>query len=251
MPFAEIRTGARLHYLDTGGDKTPVILIHGLLGIPEIDFARLIDWLKPDYRVIAPSLRGFGHSTPKPRIFPYDFYQRDAADVVAFMDALEIPRAHLMGYSDGGEVALLAAGTATDRFLTVAVWGSVGYYGPAMRPVIQTYYPGDWISKRDLEAHHITNPAAFILGWVQAVKRIIDSGGDLSLSLADKITVPLLLMLGEQDRLNPAEYGQRFVDRAPNGRFVVFPGVGHPVHIQGWDEFRKIVRDFISATKNA
>lgn len=245
MPLIDLATGARFHYLDTGGHLPAVIVIHGLLGIPEKDFARLIDWLKPDYRVLAPSLRGFGESTPKPRVFPYDFYQRDAADVLAFMDALKIERAHLMGYSDGGEVALLAAGSAPERFLSAVVWGAVGYYGPAMRPVIQTYYPGDWITPEARAVHGITNPAAFILGWVQAVKRIIDSGGDLSLSLADKMTMPLLVMLGDQDRLNPVAYGQQLVARTPHGRLVMF-SCGHSVHTEAWEEFKPVVSAFLA-----
>ncbi|GAB4514394.1 MAG: alpha/beta hydrolase [Anaerolineae bacterium] len=244
MPFAELSTGAALHYSDTGGAGETVIIIHGLMGIPHKDFAQLIAWLQSDYRVIAPSLRGYGESTPKPRIFPYDFYQRDAKDVLAFMDALSIAKAHILGYSDGAEVALLAAGTAPERFHSVAVWGGVGYFGPAMRPVVQRYYPGAWITDEERAAHGIDNPAAFILGWVQAVKRIIDSGGDLSLSMAGSITAPLLLMLGTRDTLNPVEYGQTFVDRTPNGQLVTFD-CGHPVHDQAWPQFQQAVGDFL------
>ena len=245
MPFANLPTGARLHYVDTGGDGVPVIIIHGLLGTAETNFAQVIPWLAQRYRVIGPTLRGFGESEPKPRVFPYDFYQRDANDILAFMDALDIPQAHIMGYSDGGEVAVLAAGNAPKQFQSVTVWGAIGYMGPALRPVIQSYYPGEWITDAECELHGITNRAAFILGWVQAVKRIVDSGGDLSLSLADQMTMPLLLMLGVHDKLNPIEYGQRFVNRTPNGRLETFD-CGHAVHDAVWEEFQQVVGSFLS-----
>lgn len=246
MPFASLPTGATLDYIDEGvtPDGTPVILVHGLLGTARMHFPRVIDWLTPQYRVLGPTLRGYGQSEPKPRIFPYDFYQRDAADLLAFMDVLGIDKAHLLGYSDGGEVALLMAGQSPERFYSVAVWGAVGYYGPAMRPVIQGYYPGEWITREESEAHGVTNPAAFILGWVQAVKRIIDSGGDLSLSLAPAITCPLLLMLGDQETLNPKEYGERFVAQTPNGRLQMF-NAGHAIHDEAWDDFKQVVGAFM------
>jgi pimeloyl-ACP methyl ester carboxylesterase len=76
----------------------------------------------------------------------------------------------------------------------------------------------------------------------------VDSGGDLSLSLAPKITAPLLLMLGTQDTLNPEAYGQRFVDAAPNGRLVMFE-CGHPIHRQQEEQFKRVVGAFLEANK--
>ena len=246
MPFADLSTGARLHYLDTAASPNaiPVLLIHGFLGTGETEFPQIIAWLKPDYRVIAPTLRGWGQSQPKPRRFPYDFYQQDAADILALLDTLEIPRAVILGYSDGGEAALLAAGKQPERFAAVAVWGAIGYYGPEMRPHTQRMYPGDWISPEERALHGIENVDAFVLEWIQSVRLIIDSGGDLSLSLAPKITAPLLLMLGKQDTLNPIKYGQAFVDKTPNGRLATFE-CGHPIHQQAWAEFQRVVGAFL------
>jgi valacyclovir hydrolase len=248
MPFVDLATGAKLHYVDTGGSDSArdgaFIAIHGMLGTAERHMGRVIDWLCPRYRVLGPTLRGYGQSGPKPRTFPYDFYQQDAADVLAFMDALEIDRAHLLGYSDGGEVALLAAGYAPERFRSVMTIGAVGYFGPAMRPTSQALFPGSWITTEERALHGIDNADAFALGWVRAALRIIDSGGDLSLSLAEKISAPLLMMLGETDRLNPAAYAQKLVERAPNARLRMF-ACGHAIHDEAWDEFRRVVDDFL------
>jgi valacyclovir hydrolase len=199
--------------------------------------------------VLGPSLRGYGQSEPKPRDFPLDFYHRDARDVLALMDALNIDRAHILGYSDGGEVALICAGMQPERFKSVIAWGAVGYYGPAMRPVAQRSYPPTWITEEDKRIHGITDPNAFALGWINAVKYMIDSGGDVSLSLAPNITCPLLLMLGDQDTLNPEEYGRAFVERTPNGKLVMFQ-CGHPIHRERWEEFQQVVGDFLLSVKD-
>ena len=114
MPFVETSTGARLHYVErnpANPHPIPVIAVHGMLGTAETHLGHVMNWLEAQgYRVIGPTMRGYGQSEPKPRDFPLRFYDRDAADVLAMMDALNIDRAHIIGYSDGGEIALMCAG---------------------------------------------------------------------------------------------------------------------------------------------
>jgi valacyclovir hydrolase len=250
MPFIDLATGARFHYEDIGAG-IPVIALHGRFGTARVDLSNVLDWLSAaGYRVLGPSLRGYGQSTPKPRDYPLDFYHRDARDVIAFMDALKLERAHLLGYSDGGETALVAAGLAPERFTSVAVWGAIGYFGEIIRPVVQSNYPATWMDEETKRLHGITDPDPMVLQWVQALKFMIDAGGDVSLSLAPNINAPVLLMLGEADRLNPQAYGQNFVDRAQNGRLVMFK-TGHAVHDQDWDGFKQVVGSFLSGAERA
>jgi valacyclovir hydrolase len=249
VPFIELTTGARLFYEDVGQGE-PLLAIHGFLGTGRKHLDSVIDWLSADYRVLAPTIRGYGQSEPKPRDYPLDFYHRDARDVLAFMDALHIDKAHIMGFSDGGEISLVCGGMQPERFKSVIAWGAIGYYGPAMRPFAQRMYPPTWMTEDDKQLHGITDPDSVVLGWINAVKYMIDMGGDVSLSLAPKITCPLLLMLGDEDSLNPEEYGRSFVERTPNGRLVMFP-CGHPIHEQRWEEFQQIVGDFLDTVKAA
>ncbi|MEZ4667125.1 MAG: alpha/beta hydrolase [Anaerolineae bacterium] len=244
MPFCDISTGATL-YFDEAGQGVPLLLVHGLLGSGERHFKQVIEWLKADYRCIAPTLRGYGLSTPKPRVFPLDFYHRDAEDILAFMDARDISQAHLLGYSDGGETALVAAGLQPQRFKSVAVIGAVGNFTPAVRARVQSLFPATWITEDEKQFHGIVNPDAFILPWIKSLKHIIDSGGDVSLSLADRITCPLLVMLGETDTLNPAEYALKYLEHTPNGRLEMFR-CGHAVHDEAWDQFRQVYNQFLA-----
>jgi valacyclovir hydrolase len=245
MPFVDIATGARLHYEDAGSGF-PLIAIHGRFGTARTDLPQVVDWLSQSYRVLGVSLRGYGESTPKPRDFPLDFYHRDARDVIAFMDALGIEKAHVLGYSDGGETALIAAGLAPERFRSVAVWGAVGWFGQEVRPVVQASYPATWMDEATKALHGIDDPNPLVLQWVQALTFMIDKGGDVSLSLAHKIGAPVLLMLGERDTLNPEAYGQKFIDRTPNGRLVMFQ-TGHGIHEENWAAFQNVVGEFLKA----
>lgn len=247
MPFVELSTGARLFYEDLG-QGAPLLAIHGFLGTGRKDLGHVIDWLSADYCVFAPTIRGYGQSEPKPRDYPFDFYHRDARDVIAFMDALKIEQAHVLGYSDGGEIALICAGTQAQRFKSVVVWGAVGYFGPDVRAAAQRLYPPTWMTDEDRLMIAPADPNTVMLGWINAIKQMIDSGGDVSLSLAPNITCPLLLMLGDQDRLNPVAYGRNLVERTPNGKLVTFH-CGHPIHNQQTDAFRQVVGDFLKDTE--
>jgi valacyclovir hydrolase len=245
MPHAEVLTGARLYYEDLGSGE-PLLLIHGLMDVPRVHYQPLLNWLSARYRVIAPSLRGYYESTPKPRDFPPDFYRRDALDVLALMDAIGLEQAHILGYSDGGEVALLAPGMMPARFQSVVAWGAVGYFGPGMHAAAARAYPGDWIPESDRLLHGITDIDAIMRQWVESVQAIVDAGGDVSLSLAANITCPLLLLLGDRDRLNPAAYGQRLVDQTAAGRLVVVPDCGHSIHNEQWPVFQQVVGAFLA-----
>jgi valacyclovir hydrolase len=248
MPYAELNTGVRLHYEDVG-DGVPVIAIHGWIGTARDHLGHVIDWLSNDYRVIAPTLRGYGLSRPPERDFPNNFYERDAGDIIALMDALDIERAHIMGYSDGGEVTLIAAGTHPARFYSAATWGSTGYFLPELRAVAQRSAPATFLINDPAlcEQHGITNPKGYVADWIRAFTFMVDRGGDVSLHLAPNMTMPVLLMLGDKDTLNPIAGGQRFVDAAPHGKLEVFKDTGHPVHDEQPEQFRQVVGAHLKA----
>ncbi len=239
MPLERLKTGAALHFeeLSAKPDQIPVVCIHGMLGTAREHMGHMMDWLSDQgFRVIGLTLRGYGESLPKPRDFPDNFYYRDCNDLLAFMDTRGIERAHLIGYSDGGEVALIAAGKFAARFSSCIAIGAIGNFGPELRGVFQRVYPGDWITPEEKRIHGFSDAAKFTGQWVRAMTRMIDGGGDVSLSLAHQITCPLIIMLGRKDKLNPPQYGQRFVARAPYGRLELFE-CGHAVHDESRDSF--------------
>jgi pimeloyl-ACP methyl ester carboxylesterase len=94
------------------GEGDPVILLHGL-GATKASFLPTIGALVPSYRTIAIDLPGFGDSA-KPLLAPYD--ARFFADsVVGLLDSLEFDRAHLVGNSMGGRVAIELGLRAPER----------------------------------------------------------------------------------------------------------------------------------------
>lgn len=253
--------GATLDYFDSGpppdGDddddwaanRPPVVLIHGWLGTWEAEFAPEIEWLRPHYRVLAVTRRGYGTSGPKPRRYPRDFYRKDAQDIAAWLDALGVTRAHILGFSDGGEVALLLPILRPDLTASVVAWGAVGYFPPELRAVAQKRWPPTWVTDEIRQRHPDQEVERMVLGWINGIKQIIDTGGDVSLADAHRITCPLLMMLGGEDDLNPAESARQLVARAADARLEMFDG-GHHVHRLAPDHFRALVWEHLQRVDN-
>ena len=93
--------GLQTHYIESGqGD--PVLLLHGFFFDTHL-WDQNIDALASQYKVYALDMWGFGYSTRQNLDFGYPLYARQ---VQLFMDALNIPRAHLVGQSFGGGTSI-------------------------------------------------------------------------------------------------------------------------------------------------
>lgn len=94
-----------VHYLRTGGDKPPIVLLHGLTanGACWTPLARA---LEGDYDVVMPDARGHGNSGAPDSGYRYDNL---AADVMSLIDALGISNPVVLGHSMGGMTATVVA----------------------------------------------------------------------------------------------------------------------------------------------
>jgi pimeloyl-ACP methyl ester carboxylesterase len=115
---AKTSKGTEISYLQAGQGPTTVICIHGLGGTKG-SFLPTVAALADDYRVIALDLPGFGDSD-KPIAAPYNAgYFADAT--VGLLDALNIDKAHVIGNSMGGRVALELGFEHPDRVACIAL----------------------------------------------------------------------------------------------------------------------------------
>jgi N-formylmaleamate deformylase len=104
--------GIDVHYLRTGGDKPPVVLLHGLMtsGACWTPVARA---LEKDYDLIMPDARGHGNSGVPDHGYWYDNL---AADIMSFIDALGLVSPVVVGHSMGGMTAAVVASLNPKRF---------------------------------------------------------------------------------------------------------------------------------------
>lgn len=105
-----------LHFLDSGGDETPLVVIHGLLGSADNWRSHAKQWQRR-HRVITVDLRNHGRS---PHVAGMG-YAAMAEDLLALLDRLDVERAHLLGHSMGGKVVISLARLAPERVASLIV----------------------------------------------------------------------------------------------------------------------------------
>jgi pimeloyl-ACP methyl ester carboxylesterase len=97
--------GIGMHYVRSGGEKPPVVLLHGLAG-NGTTWAPLAHALEHDFDVVMPDARGHGASSAPRHGYRYDDH---ANDVVGLLRALDLARPVLLGHSMGGMTAAVVA----------------------------------------------------------------------------------------------------------------------------------------------
>ncbi len=126
--YREVEAGVlRIAYLDHGDPQaTPVVLLHGF----PYDIHAYDDvtpqLLAGGYRVLVPYLRGFGPTRfLSPKTFRSGQQAALGSDLLAFMDALALPRAVLAGYDWGGRAACVVAALWPER--AIGLVSATGY----------------------------------------------------------------------------------------------------------------------------
>jgi pimeloyl-ACP methyl ester carboxylesterase len=191
--------GIRLHYLDWGGLGPVLILIHGGL-----DNAHVFDDLAPaftdHFRVIAYDLRGHGRSDAKG---PFDTTTR-TEDLCGLMDRLGINKAHLAGWSLGGNDITAMAGTHPERVDSIVyLEGAYDWGGPALADAFKSL-PIDFLAPasamRSLDAYReyektVWFPAVSDMSRFEAYVRdlvVIQSDGTVWPRMTDSVTHEVL-----------------------------------------------------------
>ena len=148
--YAHTPRGA-VHYVDAGCGE-PLILLHATPGTHRA-FRQLLPLLAPYFRCIAFDTPGYGNSDPVPGTASIEGM---AQSVLALLDALELPHAHLLGLHTGNKIAAALAAAAPERVGRVVLAGqthSLIVDAPArdaaIRHLIDHYYPGFEVAPGD------------------------------------------------------------------------------------------------------
>ncbi|PYU28631.1 MAG: 3-oxoadipate enol-lactonase, partial [Acidobacteria bacterium] len=112
MPFIDVH-GVCLRYRLEGKPGAPVIVFSNSLGTNLSMWEPQASALRGDFRILRYDTRGHGLSGVAPG--PYTQEQL-GSDILALMDAIEIPRAHFCGLSMGGQVGIWLGANAPQRF---------------------------------------------------------------------------------------------------------------------------------------
>jgi pimeloyl-ACP methyl ester carboxylesterase len=218
-------------YVETWGEGTPLVLLHGGMLTIDLNFASLIPTLAERHQVVGVELQGHGRTADIDRpITPAAL----ASDVVAMLDQLGIERAHVFGHSMGAAVALELAVNAPDRVRSiVAASVSVRIDGmhedltdPAkMATSTRMPTPQDFAEFTEAYRRLSPHPDHFeeFLGRLSASNADLQGWSDEQLA---GITAPVLLVLGDHD-FTTVEHAALMLRLIPGSQLAVLPGTTH------------------------
>lgn len=259
VDVAGVRT--RVH---ARGSGDAVLLIHGSGpgASAEANWRLLMPVLDERFMVVAPDLIGFG-DTDCPDDFPFTL--RAWTDhVIAVIDGLGVERAHVIGNSFGGAVALDIAIRYPERLGRLVLMGSVGTHFPITEALDATWgYEPSVEAMADLLARFAYDQApigpdlakmryetsllrqdTFRRMFPAPRQRWVDAFAHPAEAL-EAITATTLIIHGREDRVIPLASSLELLHRIPDAQLHVFGRCGHWTQIEHADAFNALVADFL------
>ncbi|MDB4957242.1 MAG: catD 3 [Myxococcales bacterium] len=236
-------SGAHIYYAIYGqGD--PVILLHGGLGNSD-HWSNQVPALADKFQVIVIDSRGHGRSTRAKGPISYDVM---ASDVIAVMDHLQLERASMVGWSDGGEVALKLGIQYPDRVEKLFVFGSnYDVNGSKKRSGTppQTFMAYAAKCKTDYLRMSKTPRAYDTL--VDYLLPIWRNPMGFTKDQLKSIQAPTMVADGDHDEVIVLDQVEEMSHLIPNGQFKVFTDASHFALWQVPAEFNKTLVEFLSS----
>jgi pimeloyl-ACP methyl ester carboxylesterase len=268
MPTLTTDDGVKLHY-EESGSGTPIVFVHEFAGDWRTWEPQLHHFSRR-YRCIAYNARGYPPSDVPADVERYS-QQRARDDILGVLDALGIPRAHIVGNSMGGFATLHFGMAYSPRALSLVVAGC-GYgahpsqyaqfqaqsrelaksmldqgmahvaatygHGPSRLQLKEKDPRGFAQFTRQFSEHSAQGSANTMLGCQARRPSLYDLTADMA-----RITAPTLIVAGDEDDavLEPSLLMKRNI---PTAGLVVLPKSGHMTNLEDPALFNRLLEDF-------
>ncbi|MEJ5224876.1 MAG: alpha/beta fold hydrolase [Anaerolineales bacterium] len=245
-------------YYETFGKRTqhaPVVLIHGSTQTGRSCWDKVAPLLAEKFFVIVPDCRGHGRSTNPYRTYSF---KEMADDHAALIRALGFERAHVIGHSNGGNVALVTLVEHPEVIQTCVVQAGNAWVSPDLVEKEPKIFDPDFIARERpdwmlemIELHGPTHGADYWRDLVLlTVQAIITEPNYTPADLA-RVQRPALIVQGELDSVNaPQKHAQFIARHIPDAELWIPDGIGHNVHDEILKEWIATITDFIERRGN-
>lgn len=252
MAYIDIKD-AQVYYETFGEEKkgrAPILLIHGSTIDGRTDWHEVAPALARHYRVLVPDCRGHGHSN-NPRM-TYSFAEM-ADDAAVFIRAMGYERAHVIGHSNGGNVALVTLMEHPDVVQTCIPQAANAYITRYLVEREPVYFDPARIEREDpawmnemISLHEETNGAGY---WRElcllSMKETMSEPNYTPAELA-RVTKPVLAIMGAQDGSNARDrHAQYIAENIPGAEMWIPEATGHNVHVERKEEWVARVLKFL------
>ena len=251
--------GSKIRYFEVGTSKETLLLLHGL-GASAERWQEVIPLFAKKFRVIVPDLIGFGYSD-KPMVdYTTDYF---AEFVSKFVNEIGIKKMNIIGSSLGGQIAaesMINYDVNVKKLVLVSPSGVMKHSTPALNAYISAaLYPN---TDSALNAFQVMSgrkkiDEKIVSGFIERMQlpnaKMAFMSTLLGLSNSEAITeklqlitIPTLIVWGENDPVIPIDYAQSFVSGINDCRFYKMTGCGHTPYVEKPKAFFQIVADFLN-----
>ena len=252
---AHLTPGLRLHYAEQGDPTGEAIIFLHAYADSWYSYSRVLPLLSPEYHAFVPDQRGHGDSDKPECCYTADDF---TADVVAFMDAVGIERATLVGDSSSGMIVRQVALSYPRRVRRLVLIGApptlvdneavlefleevrklddpvpAEFVREFVSGIVHHPVPEEFLETMLSESLKV--PARVWRDYWEGVALTVDHRARLG-----EIDPPALVLWGERDALSPREEQERLAAEIPDATLRVYPDTGHLVH---WERPEWVVRD--------
>jgi 3-oxoadipate enol-lactonase len=230
-----------------------VLFLHGIRGNRR-NWRNQVEFFSEHFRAAAWDARGYGDSDDYEGPLQFDRYF--SADVMRVVEHFRAPKIHLVGLSMGGRIARNVALRYPERLKSLTLVSTNPGFDSMPTKDVQRF-----ITERRTRTPQNLQKLLGSRASRAAYEELLDSVGrihdgsyqkTLEASVAqdrgapiEKITIPTLVMAGEEDTVYPPELAREMARRIPGAQLVMFEGTGHLANLEQPERFNKALLDFL------
>lgn len=231
--------GHEIWSLEWANNGEPVVLLHGGMSATEDWDEYILPAIQDSFHVFAYDRTGQGRTGDQAGSLHFDFQTKEA---IAYLEDVVRGPAHLIGWSDGGIIALLTAMQRPDLVRSIVAIGANYHYESGGEPIEL------WeASEEDRQEHAERSPDApdALDSKIERMWGIWTSEPSLTKDDLAKINCPTLVMAGDDENFSFAHITSLY-EALPMGQLAIVPGTSHFLVKEKPELAQAIIRGFLS-----
>ncbi len=232
--------GIKIHYA-IYGQGSPVIFLHG--GLANTNYwGEQVPAVAAHHTVVLMDSRGHGKSTRDARPYGYDLM---ADDVVALMDALKIPKADIVGWSDGGILGIDLELRHKDRVGKVFAFAANTVPSGVKEGVEKNPTFAAYIERAGHEYEQLSSTPKEYEAFVNQISKMWADQPNWTDAELQTIDNPTLVVDGDHDEAIKREHTEYIAATIPHAGLLILPNVSHFAFLQDPKMFNFAILHFL------
>jgi pimeloyl-ACP methyl ester carboxylesterase len=215
----------------------PLVILHGGLSHSEKTKKYLLPAVKRNFKVFAYDRTGHGRTANQKGSFHFNFQTKE---LIAFLEDVVKEPAHLIGISDGANIAIMAAIARPELIRSVV---SIG--GNTTASQIRMKFGKPEVSAESQAEHDRISPdhPSELIKKVATAFKVWKSEPSIAITKLAKIKCPVLVLAGDDDVISAKE-SEKIYQAITNARLAIVPGSSHAVIKEKTELVQALLKDF-------